>query len=53
MEKDIEETKKYYNLADCVKRYGEDIEKSGLWESEKFIFQKYLKTLRQMTNRHF
>ncbi len=43
MKNSIEDIKNYYNLADCVKRYGEDIDKSGLWKSEEFIFQKYLK----------
>lgn len=43
MKNSIKYIKNYYNLADCVKRYGEDIDKSGLWKSEEFIFQKYLK----------
>ena len=39
----LKEIKDYYNLADCVKKYSEDIETVGLWNSEKHIFKKYLK----------
>ncbi len=43
MDRKIKIVKDYYNLSDCVKRYGDDIDKSGLWSSEKVIFNKYLK----------
>ena len=38
MDKDLEYTKKQYNLEANIDRYGEAIEKIGLWNSEKIIF---------------
>lgn len=42
MDKDVIFTKKYYNKDSNVKRYGEAVEKIGLWNSEKILFDKYL-----------
>lgn len=41
--KDIDEVRKNYNLYKNVKRYGNAIDEVGLWESEKIIFNKYIK----------
>lgn len=41
--KDLEYTKNQYNLDANVERYSRAIEKVGLWNSEKIIFQKYIK----------
>ena len=41
--KDLEYTKKQYNLDANIKRYSDAIEKIGLWNSEKIIFDKYVK----------
>ena len=41
--KDLEYTKEQYNLDANIKRYSDAIEKVGLWNSEKIIFNKYLK----------
>ena len=38
----IEEIKNYYNLQDCIKKYGDDVDDVGLWESEKYIISKYI-----------
>lgn len=40
--KDLEYTKKQYNLDANIKRYSEAIEDVGLWKSERIIFQKYI-----------
>lgn len=40
--KDLEYTKKQYNLDANIKRYSEAIEEVGLWSSEKIIFNKYI-----------
>ena len=40
--KELEYTKKQYNLDANIKRYSEAIEDVGLWESERKIFQKYI-----------
>lgn len=37
------QVKDYYNKSFNMKRYGEAIDKSGLWNSEKLIFAKYVK----------
>ena len=39
----IKEVKENYNLEINVKRYGEAIDEVGLWESEKIIFNRYIK----------
>ena len=39
---DLEYTKTQYNLDANIKRYSEAIEKVGLWNSEKIIFDKYI-----------
>lgn len=39
---DLEYTKKQYNLDANIERYGTAIEKVGLWNSEKIIFDKYI-----------
>lgn len=44
MKNSIEDIRDYYNLTECVKHYGEDIDKSGLWKSEEFIFQNIKNT---------
>lgn len=38
----IKYTKEFYEEEDNVKRYGEAIDKVGLWNSEKIIFEKYI-----------
>lgn len=40
---EISEIKDYYNSAKSVEYYGDAIEKSGLWASEKIMVEKYLK----------
>ena len=40
--KDLEYTKKQYNLDANIRRYSEAIEEVGLWNSEKKIFEKYI-----------
>ena len=42
MNKDIKYTKDYYDNYTNVKKYGEAIDKVGLWNSEKIIFDKYV-----------
>lgn len=42
MDKDIKYTKEYYEEEENIKRYGEAIDKVGLWNSEKIIFNKYI-----------
>ena len=41
--KDLDFTKKQYNLDSNIKKYGESIEEVGLWNSEKIIFDRYIK----------
>lgn len=43
MNKEIESVRETYNREEMVKTYTEAVEKVGLWESEKIIFNKYLK----------
>lgn len=38
----IETTKKYYETDKNIAHYGEAIEKVGLWESEKIMFEKHI-----------
>ncbi|MCL2369474.1 MAG: class I SAM-dependent methyltransferase [Alphaproteobacteria bacterium] len=38
----IETTKSYYETDKNLAHYGEAIEKIGLWESEKIMFEKYI-----------
>lgn len=42
MKKEIKEVKNFYNLDCNIKRYGDCIDKVGLWESEKIIYSKYI-----------
>lgn len=37
-----ENEREFYNRKENIKRYGEAIDKVGLWDSEKIIFSKYL-----------
>lgn len=39
----LEYTKKHYNLDANIKRYSDAIEEVGLWNSEKIMFEKYIK----------
>lgn len=43
MNKDIKYTKDFYDKELNIKKYGEAIDKVGLWNSEKMIFDKYIK----------
>ena len=43
MNNELEYTKNQYNLIENIKRYGEAIEQVGLWNSEKIIFNKYIR----------
>jgi len=43
MNKEIESVKETYNREEMVLTYTEAVDKVGLWESEKIIFNKYLK----------
>ena len=42
MDKDIKYTKDFYEEEYNITRYGDAIDKVGLWNSEKIIFQKYI-----------
>ena len=42
MNEEIKYTKDYYDRDVNIKRYGEAIDKVGLWNSEKIIFEKYI-----------
>ncbi len=42
MDKDIKYTKDFYEEDDNVRRYSEAVDKVGLWNSEKVIFEKYI-----------
>jgi len=42
MNEEILYTKEFYDEEENVKRYGEAIDKVGLWNSEKVIFEKYI-----------
>lgn len=37
-----ENEKEFYNKEENIKRYGDAIDKVGLWDSEKIIFNKYI-----------
>lgn len=43
MDKDIKYTKEFYDLDINIERYGKAIDEVGLWNSEKIIFEKYIK----------
>ena len=43
MDNQIKYTKEFYDQDDNVKRYGQAVDDVGLWNSEKIIFEKYIK----------
>ena len=42
MNKEIESVRETYNRNEMVKTYGEAVDKVGLWDSEKIMFEKYI-----------